>query len=193
MAANVPSTADVVIVGGGIVGCSIAYHLARLGVKDIVLLERRQITCGTTWHAAGLASELRDSRPLTELSRYTMQLWSELEQETGQQTGFKRVGSVSVALNEGRFEELKRRASMARGFGVEAEVIGVDDIAKRCPYLSTHDMVGGVWMPNDGQTKCSFGWWVVTVSMKTLPRFNNFVLARLLSLRACGRITYCAH
>ena len=152
MAVNIPSTADVVIVGGGIVGCSIAYHLARLGVKDIVLLERRQITCGTTWHAAGLASELRDSRPLTELSRYTMQLWKELEEETGQETGFKRVGSVSVALNEGRFEELKRRASMARGFGVEAEVIGVDDIAKRCPYLSTHDMVGGVWMPNDGQT-----------------------------------------
>ena len=106
--AAVPTHADVVIIGGGIIGCSIAYHLTKLGIRDVVLLERRQLTCGTTWHAAGLVPQLRATRTLTELAKYTSELLKTLEAETGQATGFKQNGSVAVALTEARFEEFKR-------------------------------------------------------------------------------------
>ncbi|MGB7300006.1 MAG: FAD-dependent oxidoreductase [Burkholderiaceae bacterium] len=152
MTGRIPGQAEVVIVGGGIVGCSIAYHLARLGITDVVLLERRQLTCGTTWHAAGLVAQLRASRPLTELAKYSMELLRELEEETGQATGFKQNGSLSIALNEARFEELRRGASMARAFGVEVDIVGRDDILSKYPHLSGDSLVGGVWLPNDGQT-----------------------------------------
>ena len=99
----IPSRADVVIIGGGIIGCSIAYHLTKLGIKDVLLLERRQLTCGTTWHAAGLVPQLRATRTLTELATYTSELLKTLEAETGQATGFKQNGSVAVALNAARF------------------------------------------------------------------------------------------
>src|SRR5213593_4944184 len=103
-----PKEARVVIIGGGVVGCSVAYHLAKLGWSDIVLLERKQLTCGTTWHAAGLVGQLRASRNLTELAKYTTGLFEGLEKETGQATGFKQNGSIAIALNDGRLEELKR-------------------------------------------------------------------------------------
>ena len=96
---DLPSNARVVIVGGGIVGCSVAYHLALRGVTDVVLLERKQLTCGTTWHAAGLIGQLRATRRMTELAKYTAELLRELEVETGQATGFRQHGSVSVALH----------------------------------------------------------------------------------------------
>ena len=123
MTASIPSRADVVIIGGGIVGCSIAYHLTKLGIRDVVLLERKQLTCGTTWHAAGLVGQLRATRNLTELAKYTAELLHALEAETGQATGFKQNGSISVALNAERIEELRRCASMARNFGLAVEVI----------------------------------------------------------------------
>ena len=151
-ATDVPARADVVIVGGGIVGVSIAYHLALLGIRDVVLLERRQLTCGTTWHAAGLVPQLRATRNLTELACYTSELFATLEARTGQATGFRRNGSVAVALDEQRFEEFRRAASSARAFGVEAHLLSPREAVERHPLLDDRDVVGGLWTPNDGQT-----------------------------------------
>ncbi|TSD56896.1 FAD-dependent oxidoreductase [Variovorax sp. KBS0712] len=151
MAIALPSHAEVVIIGGGVVGCSIAYHLTKLGIRDVVLLERKQLTSGTTWHAAGLVGQLRATRNLTELAKYTTGLLHQLEKETGQATGFKQNGSISVALNPERMEELKRQASMARNFGLEVDVISPADIHARYPYLSLDGVVGGVFLAKDGQ------------------------------------------
>ncbi|MFN0191276.1 MAG: FAD-dependent oxidoreductase, partial [Aestuariivirga sp.] len=143
--------ADVVIVGGGIVGCSIAYHLTKIGIANVVLLERKQLTSGTTWHAAGLVGQLRASRNLTELAKYTTGLFEGLEKETGQATGFKQNGSISIALTEGRFEELKRGASMAKNFGLEVDVISTAEIKARVPHYNMDGVTGGVFLPKDGQ------------------------------------------
>lgn len=151
MANRAPTQADVVIIGGGIVGCSIAYHLTKLGITDVVLLERRQLTCGTTWHAAGLIGQLRNSRQMTELAKYTSELLYELERETGQATGFKQNGSIGLALNEARLEELKRGASMAKNFGLEVQVIGPSDVKSLWPMLNLEGVAGGVFLPKDGQ------------------------------------------
>jgi glycine cleavage system aminomethyltransferase T/glycine/D-amino acid oxidase-like deaminating enzyme len=148
----IPARADVVIIGGGIIGCSIAYHLARLGITDVVLLERRQLTCGTTWHAAGLVPQLRATRTLTELAKYTSELLHTLEAETGQATGFKQNGSVAVALNAARLEELQRTGAMGRAFGVAAEVLSPAEVLQKYPLLDGRGVVGGLWTPNDGQT-----------------------------------------
>ena len=151
MTPPLPVRADVMIIGGGIVGCSIAYHLTRLGITDVLLLERRQLTCGTTWHAAGLIGQLRATRRMTELAKYTSELLHALEAETGQATGFKQNGSISLALNAERFEELKRGASMAKNFGLAVEVVGPAEIKARYPLLETGDAAGGVFLPKDGQ------------------------------------------
>src|SRR5690606_12191141 len=108
-------------------------HLCRLGIDDVVLLERRQLTCGTTWHAAGLVGQLRATRNLTELAKYTAELFRSLEAETGQATGFKQNGSIAVALSEGRLEELLRGASMATAFGLEVESLSPGEIKERWP------------------------------------------------------------
>ncbi|MFZ2441592.1 MAG: FAD-dependent oxidoreductase, partial [Ilumatobacteraceae bacterium] len=150
--AELPSHAQVVIVGGGIVGCSVAYHLALRGVTDVVLLERRQLTCGTTWHADGLVGQLRATHNLTRLAQYTTDLFATLEHETGQATGFRARGSVSVAPTLERFEELKRGASMARVFGLQVDIIDRDRIAELVPLARVDDLVGGVHLPNDGIT-----------------------------------------
>ena len=147
-----PSRASVVVVGGGIAGCSIAYHLTKIGVTDVILLERRQLTCGTTWHAAGLVGQLRATRNLTELAKYTAELYRSLEAETGQATGFKQNGSVSVAKTAARFEELKRGASMAKTFGLDIDVLTPGEIKERWPLLRVDDIVGGVFLSKDGQT-----------------------------------------
>ena len=107
---DLPTSARVVIIGGGVVGCSVAYHLAKLGWKDIVLLERKALTSGTTWHAAGLIAQLRATANMTKLAKYSQELYGGLEAETGQATGFKQNGSVTIATNRERFEELKRSA-----------------------------------------------------------------------------------
>jgi 4-methylaminobutanoate oxidase (formaldehyde-forming) len=148
---SLPSRVDVLVIGGGIVGCSIAYHLTKLGIGDVLLLERRQLTCGTTWHAAGLIGQLRATRRMTELAKYTSELLHNLEAETGQATGFKQNGSISLALNTERFEELKRGASMAKSFGLAVEVVGPAEIRARYPLLDLTDVVGGVFLPKDGQ------------------------------------------
>jgi glycine cleavage system aminomethyltransferase T/glycine/D-amino acid oxidase-like deaminating enzyme len=149
---SVPAHVSVVIIGGGIAGCSIAYHLTKIGVTDVVLLERRQLTCGTTWHAAGLVGQLRATRNLTELAKYTADLYRSLEAETGHATGFKQNGSVSVAKTAARFEELKRGASMGKTFGLEVEVLTPDAVKERWPLLQVDDIVGGIFLPADGQT-----------------------------------------
>ncbi len=146
-----PARADVVIIGGGIVGCSIAYHLTKIGITNVVLLERKQLTSGTTWHAAGLVGQLRASRNLTELAKYTTSLFEGLEKETGQATGFKQNGSISLALNDGRLEELLRGASMAKNFGLDVNVISLDEIKERIPHYNLDGVKGGVFLPKDGQ------------------------------------------
>lgn len=148
---DVPAKARAVIIGGGVVGCSIAYHLGKLGWTDVVLLERKQLTCGTTWHAAGLIAQLRATQNMTRLAKYSQELYFGLEEETGVSTGFKRNGSMTVALTDERMEELRRSAAMARAFGVEIDEITPQDIASRYPGLKVDDAVGGVWLPKDGQ------------------------------------------
>ena len=148
---DIPAKARAVIIGGGVVGCSIAYHLGKLGWTDVVLLERKQLTCGTTWHAAGLIAQLRATQNMTRLAKYSQELYFGLEEETGVATGFKRNGSITVALTDERMEELRRSAAMARAFGVEIDEIGPSDIQSRYPGLKVDDAVGGVWLPKDGQ------------------------------------------
>ncbi|HUW78515.1 MAG TPA: FAD-dependent oxidoreductase [Candidatus Nanopelagicaceae bacterium] len=149
---DLPGRTRIVIVGGGIVGCSIAYHLALRGVSDVVLLERQQLTSGTTWHAAGLVGQLRATQNLTQLAQYTTQLFATLEADTGQATGFQQRGSVSVAANLERFEELKRQASMARVFGLEVEVITPSEVVQLVKNVRVDDLVGAVYLPGDGVT-----------------------------------------
>ena len=151
MSKSLPQRADVVIIGGGIVGCSIAYHLTREGITDVVLLERKQLTSGTTWHAAGLVGQLRASRNLTELAKYTTGLFEGLEKETGQATGLRQNGSISIALTDGRLEELMRGASMAKNFGLEVQVISTGEIRERLPHYNMENVKGGVFLPKDGQ------------------------------------------
>ena len=150
MAIDLPTRARVVIVGGGVIGCSIAYHLTRLGLSDIVLLERKQLTSGTTWHAAGLVGQLRQSMNMTKLARYTAELYRGLEAETGQATGFRQCGSISLATTAGRMEELKRNASMAKVFGLEVNVVGPDEIHSLYPLANLEDVIGGIHIPSDG-------------------------------------------
>jgi heterotetrameric sarcosine oxidase gamma subunit len=150
-AKSLPRRADVVIIGGGIVGASIAYHLGKFGITNVVLLERKQLTSGTTWHAAGLIGQLRASRNLTELAKYTADLFASLEKETGQATGFKQHGSISMALTDGRMEELLRGASMAKNFGLAVDVINPAEIGERVPHYNLDGVKGGVFLPKDGQ------------------------------------------
>ncbi len=149
---SIPSHARVVIIGGGIVGCSVAYHLGKRGCTDVLLLERKRLTSGTTWHAAGLVGQLRATQNLTRLAQYTTALYEGLERETGQATGFKQVGSIAVAASEARFEELKRGASMARCFGLEVQTLSPGAAQERWPLLSTEGLVGAIFLPKDGQT-----------------------------------------
>ena len=151
MSKALPKQADVVIIGGGVVGCSIAYHLTQIGISNVVVLERKQLTSGTTWHAAGLVGQLRASRNLTELAKYTTGLFEKLEKETGQATGFKQNGSISMALTDGRMEELLRGASMAKNFGLAVDVLTVDEIRERVPHYNMDGVKGGVFLPKDGQ------------------------------------------
>ena len=146
-----PSQARVVIIGGGIVGCSVAYHLTKLGWTDVLLLEQGRLTSGTTWHAAGLVGQLRGTRTMTRMSRYGIELYSSLEAETGAATGWKQCGAVTVARTPERMTLLKRNVAAARSFGVEAELVTPAEAGKLWPLMRTDDLVGAVWLPGDGK------------------------------------------
>ena len=147
----IPTHARAVVIGGGISGASVAYHLARLGWTDVVLMERRQLTCGTTWHAAGLIGQLRATRNLTRLAKYSRDLYVGLEKETGVATGMKRNGSVTLALSEARAEEIARTASLARAFDIEVHDLSPAEAKALYPHLNVEDVVSAVHLPGDGQ------------------------------------------
>ena len=149
--AGLPKTARAVVIGGGISGCSVAYHLAKAGWTDVVLLERRKLTSGTTWHAAGLIGQLRGSANMTRLAKYSADLYRGLEAETGVATGMKQVGSISVALTKERHEELLRQATVARIFDVEVHEISPAEAKAKYPHLNIDGVVGAVALPLDGQ------------------------------------------
>jgi sarcosine dehydrogenase len=146
-----PNTARVVIVGGGVMGCSVAYHLTKQGWKDVVLLEQGRLSCGTTWHAAGLVGQLRAHQNMTRLVQYSADLYSQLEAETGQATGWKQCGSVLVARTPERVTVFKRVASAAKAQGVACELISIEEAARLYPVMRTDDLVGALWLPADGK------------------------------------------
>ncbi|WP_434058471.1 GcvT family protein [Coralliovum pocilloporae] len=148
---NLPSSAEYVIIGGGIVGCSVAYHLAKLGKSDVLLLEQGQLSCGTTWHAAGLVGQLRSTPAMTNLIRYSTQLYSDIEAETGLATGWSQCGSVTVARTDDRMTMLLRTAASARAQGVEVDVITPEEAQAKWPVMQVSDLKGGLWMPGDGK------------------------------------------
>ena len=152
MSIELPSRAQVVVVGGGIIGASIAYHLTKRGVTDVLLLEQGQLTGGTTWHAAGLVSQLKPTHSLTRLATYSNRLFEELEDETGQATGYRAPGSISVAADLERWEEMRRGISMASTVGVDIREIDMDELQEKVPLLRTDDLVGALFIPKDGQT-----------------------------------------
>ena len=149
--ADPPPSARIVIIGGGIMGCSVAYHLSALGEKDVVLLEQGRLTSGTTWHAAGLVGQLRANESMTRLIRYSTDLYASLEKETGLSTGWKRCGSLAVARTPDRMVQLKRTAAVARAYGVDCDVIGADDAGRMFPLMKADDLAGAVWLPGDGK------------------------------------------
>ncbi len=148
---TLPTHTRVVVVGGGIAGVSTAYHLAKLGVKDVVLLEQGKLTCGTTWHAAGLVGQTRATRNATRMSRYGIDLYSLLEKETGLATGWKQCGSLNIAKTPERLTLVRRQMARAKSFGIEFEFVSPAEAGKRVPILRTDDLAGAVWIPGDGK------------------------------------------
>ena len=147
---QLPSHAQVVIIGGGIHGCSVAYHLAKEGWTDVVLLERKQLTSGTTWHAAGLVGQLQGSHSTTAFAKYGIELLQDIEADTGQNPGYRRSGSISIAVNDERFAELKRKADFASLFDIEAKPMSTAEIEERWPLMNPEGVLGGIYMPSDG-------------------------------------------
>ena len=147
---SVPRATRILIIGGGVVGCSIAYHLAKRGMRDVVLLERLQLTHGATWHAAGLVGQLRSSSNLTRLMRYGADLYGTLESETGQATGWHRSGSIRLASSAARWQELQRSATMAKGFDFHVELISAKQARDLFPLLEPEGVVGAAWIEGDG-------------------------------------------
>ena len=151
MEKTLPSSTKVVVIGGGIAGCSVAYHLAKFGWKDTPLLERDQLTSGTTWHAAGLVGQLSATATITKLRKYSLNLYKELEKKTELSTGLKQNGAITVASSKERLQELLRQATSAQLFDVNVEVLDKQRIKDLYPVINDQDILGGVYMPEDGQ------------------------------------------
>lgn len=149
------SHAQIVIIGGGIIGCSTAYHLAKDHKADVVLLEMRQLTSGSTWHAAGLVGQLRSSASITRVLKYSVELYKGLEAETGLATGWKMTGCLRLATNEDRWTEFKRTATTAKSFGMDMHLISAEEVKKMWPLMETSDLIGASWLPTDGQASPS--------------------------------------
>ena len=139
-----PTQARAVVIGGGIIGCSTAYHLAKLGWKDVVLIERNKLTSGSTWHAAGLVGQLRTSANITQLLKYSVELYDTLEQETGLATGWKRNGGLRLACNAERWTEVKRQATTAHSFGLEMHLLSPKEAQDLFPLMNVDDVIGSV-------------------------------------------------
>ena len=148
---QLPSATKVVVIGGGVAGCSTAYHLAKFGWKDTILLERDQLTSGTTWHAAGLVSQLGPSAAITKIRKYSLELYKKLEKEIDFSSGLKLNGALSIATTQGRWQELLRQATTAQLYGVNVEVLNIKDIKKIYPVINENGIKGGIFMPGDGQ------------------------------------------
>lgn len=152
---TLPSHAQIVVIGGGIIGCSTAYHLARDHKADVVLLEQGKITSGATWHAAGLVGQLRASASITRVLKYSVELYKGLAAETGLDTGWKMTGCLRLATNADRWTEYRRLATTARSFGMEMHLISPDEVKRMWPLMDTSDLVGASWLPTDGQASPS--------------------------------------
>ena len=152
---SLPSHASVVVIGGGVMGCSTLYHLAKDGVTDAILLERNQLTSGTTWHSAAQVRALRSTKNLTDLISYSVDLYASLEEETGQQTGWISKGSLSIATSQDRMTHIRRQEALAHMFGVRAETVTRDEAKERWPLMNADDVVGAVWSPDDGRVSPS--------------------------------------
>ena len=152
---SVPKHADIVVIGGGIIGCSTAYHLARNHKANVVLLERDRLTSGSTWHAAGLVGQLRSSASITQLLKYSVELYKKLDQETGLNTGWKMTGCLRLATHPDRWIEYKRLATTAQSFGLDMSLISPAEVKKMWPLLNTDDLIGASWLPTDGQANPS--------------------------------------
>jgi glycine/D-amino acid oxidase-like deaminating enzyme len=151
MPQQLPSKAPAVIIGGGIIGVSTLYHLGKKGVEGAVLLERKQLASGTTWHAAGIIGQLRESSAQTELSKYTARLFSELEEETGQATGYKQNGTLHLALSDIRWEQLLRNHDHAARMQIDSRLLTKEEVAEVYPHVNTSDVLGGFLVPSNGQ------------------------------------------
>ena len=154
-AANLPGHAEVIVIGGGIMGCSTLYHLAKQGVSGAILLEGKQLTAGTTWHSAAQVRQLRSTRNLTRLIQYSAKLYAELEAETGQPTGWTQTGSLSIATNPDRWTHVRRQTALARAYGVETRELTLEEVRSMWPLLNTTDLVGAVYSPHDGRVNPS--------------------------------------
>lgn len=152
---QLPAHASVIVIGGGIMGCSTLYHLAKYGVSDAILLERNQLTSGTTWHSAAQVRALRSTKNLTDLIRYSIQLYSSLEAETGQSTGWINKGSLSIATNQDRLTHIRRQQVLSELYGVSAQSVSVGEAKERWPHMNCDDIIGAVWSPNDGRVSPS--------------------------------------
>lgn len=152
---SLPSHASVVVIGGGVMGCSTLYHLAKLGVTDAILIERNKLTSGTTWHSAAQVRALRSSRNLTNLIRHSVDLYASLEAETGQATGWINKGSLSIATTEDRLIHIRRQETLAHLFDIRAEFVSRDDAAAMWPLMNADDVLGAVWSPDDGRVSPS--------------------------------------
>ena len=151
MTAELPRQAEIVVIGGGIIGCSTAYHLAKLGKGDVVLVERSKLGSGTTWHSAAMVRQLRSSNSLTQLVRYSTELYKSLEGETGQSAGWLSCGSLSIATNSDRLMHIRRQASLARAFGIDSREIERAKIQDLWPIAETKDVIAGILTPSDGR------------------------------------------
>ena len=147
---EIPKSTKVVVIGGGVVGCSVAYHLAKFGWKDTILLERDQLTSGTTWHAAGLVSQLGPSAAITKIRKYSLDLYKELEKKVDHSAGLRLNGALSIAQNKGRWQELKRQATTAQLYDVDVRILDKNQIKKDYPIINTDEVIGGILMPGDG-------------------------------------------
>lgn len=175
MTKELPKTAKAVVIGGGIIGCSTAYHLGKLGWTDTVLLERKKLTSGTTFHAAGLVGQLRTSANITQLLGYSVDLYKRLEAETGLGTGWKMNGGLRLACNEERWTEVRRQATTAQSFGLEMQLLTPQEAFDLWPLMTTDDLVGAAFLPTDGQANPSD----ITQALAKAPACRAFRSSRI--------------